>query len=297
MSTRRAEDNGYIAYGFPVGDYPDGVTNSSTQWTSFSVSQHQHQTQHSANFQAASSHHHPGYSDSNAVWITPQFEVEGSYNHPGDLYLNQTTYGTAHHHRSTGYDLESEPEQRHSNASYESVFMSSVASAPPRPPHIDPYCDTIRSRRLPLTGQAASPSSQNSPPPPASPPQEVHSYISLPSMPQDTIECYLMPIRPNASSSNDRGAYQCAWQGCPKAARGEVFKSKDNARVHVQKHFGMDKLFECSVPTCKKTFASEDAAKRHRDTKGKVFSCVYCKKEFSRNDYRDIHQKRHTGLC
>ncbi|KAF8576610.1 hypothetical protein K439DRAFT_646140 [Ramaria rubella] len=129
---------------------------------------------------------------------------------------------------------------------------------------------------------------------------EVHNYAPLPSTPQAKIESYLAPVKPPVYSagtstgpSSKRGAYQCIWPGCPKAARGEVFKSKDNARVHVHKHFGTDKLFECVVESCRKRFASEDAAKRHRDTtESKAFSCGICHKEFARKDYRDVHQKK-----
>lgn len=117
-------------------------------------------------------------------------------------------------------------------------------------------------------------------------------------MPQNTIDTYLRIVHTgdaddqgssSQASARSRRAYQCIYQGCVAAP----FKSKDNARVHVHKHFGADKLFECVVPTCKKQFASEDAAKRHRDTtETKQYFCAVCGSKFARKDYRDQHQTR-----
>ncbi|GJJ09283.1 hypothetical protein Clacol_003505 [Clathrus columnatus] len=127
-----------------------------------------------------------------------------------------------------------------------------------------------------------------------------HSYRALPSTPQSTIDTYIAIIQlpesegdASGSSARSRRAYMCKWKGCPKAVNNEYFKSKDNARVHVHKHFGSDKLFECIVPTCRKQFASEDAAKRHRDTTDwKAYTCGVCQNAFARKDYRDWHQAR-----
>ncbi|KAF8512962.1 hypothetical protein BU17DRAFT_95835 [Hysterangium stoloniferum] len=127
---------------------------------------------------------------------------------------------------------------------------------------------------------------------------QVHNYAPLPSMmPQNTIDTYLRIVHTgdaddqgSSSQANARSkrAYQCIYQGCAATP----FKSKDNARVHVHKHFGADKLFECVVPTWKQ-FASEDAAKRHRDTtETKQYFCAVCGSKFARKDYRDQHQTR-----
>lgn len=139
------------------------------------------------------------------------------------------------------------------------------------------------------------------PPQPTNPSggSELHAYVALPSTPQSTIDTYLSIIQLSESEDSSQGsskskrAYLCKWPGCPKAGKGESFKSKDNARVHVHKHFGTEKLFECIIPTCRKQFASEDAAKRHRDTTdSKAYTCAVCLTAFARKDYRDWHQSR-----
>ncbi|KIJ33189.1 hypothetical protein M422DRAFT_783212 [Sphaerobolus stellatus SS14] len=129
---------------------------------------------------------------------------------------------------------------------------------------------------------------------------EVHNYARLPSTPQETIDTYIRIVRlPDTEDNQDasarsKRAYQCTVQGCDKAS--QTFKSKDNARVHVHKHFGSDKLFQCVVQSCRKTFGSEDAAKRHRDTTdSKAYRCAICGSDFARKDYRDWHQGRCTA--
>ncbi|KAF8576612.1 hypothetical protein K439DRAFT_646287 [Ramaria rubella] len=57
----------------------------------------------------------------------------------------------------------------------------------------------------------------------------------------------------------------------PCTHQPEVHESKDNARLHVHKHFGRTKLFQY-VACLPERFGPEDAAKSHLATKkGKMF--------------------------
>ncbi|KAF8585486.1 hypothetical protein K439DRAFT_1045255 [Ramaria rubella] len=279
----------YGQYSSGAGAYSRGTTSSNMQSTSYAPLQPLAHPPHFSNVQLSGSHHYEDNLSSGSTWTPP--EGEGNYN---DYYShqrvtpNQSTYGIAH--QSIGTPRPSiEAEQWPSNTVSRSRTESSSSFTQPG------Y--SSQDRTFPYSPQAVSSSSQYGTQSGSSLPQ-VHNYAALPSMPQNAVESYLVHVKPfagtSAGTSRNR-AYQCTWPSCPKAARGEIFKSKDNARVHVQKHFGVDKSFQCVVEDCGQTFASEDAAKRHRDTKGKAFTCAYCNKGFARNDYRDMHQKRCTG--
>ncbi|KAF8588278.1 hypothetical protein K439DRAFT_674087 [Ramaria rubella] len=296
MSMRRPGDyeGEYEGYAYPPEAYSQGTGSSGTQWPPHAFPQVPVQSAQFSNMQGYSSHEQPGYSQSNPTWTSSQGGVYNS--HPGGPYTGQEAYGTAQYQQSTGYnpgivqrpgELGQWPVNTSSQSGYTSSSQSTGYQLPP-----DPYANYSQPTSSSSSQYQASPSDSST--------SKTHNYIALPSTDQSTIESYIVAVKPpistsSSSSSNSRGAYQCTWPGCPKAARGEVFKSKDNARVHVHKHFGTDKLFECVLPSCKKTFASEDAAKRHRDMTGRVFKCTHCNKEFARPDYRDMHLRRCTG--
>ncbi|KAF8583455.1 hypothetical protein K439DRAFT_56870 [Ramaria rubella] len=108
-----------------------------------------------------------------------------------------------------------------------------------------------------------------------------HSYRHLTSTGKDVLDQWLQ-----RGTGHNQHIWKCIGERCDKH-----FSRKSTAHAHIRKDHIGEKLYECT--TCKRQFASDHSAKRHRDNQVKRFPCTVlgCTKVFRRADYCHIHQK------
>ncbi|KAF8518614.1 hypothetical protein JB92DRAFT_2085004 [Gautieria morchelliformis] len=111
--------------------------------------------------------------------------------------------------------------------------------------------------------------------------QILHACRRLPNTDNETLDSWLI-----ACDDSEPKSYKCAWADC----LAEPFEGRHKARIHIRKHLGINKLYECVV--CHKQFVSHGTAKRHTNTQRKAFACKICHNEFARKDYWRVHERR-----
>ncbi|KAF8578687.1 hypothetical protein K439DRAFT_1663623 [Ramaria rubella] len=93
-------------------------------------------------------------------------------------------------------------------------------------------------------------------------------------------------LTPFTIPDTEKRGFKCQIIGC----NAQLFENRRKAQNHVCKHLGA-KLMECS---CGKKFSSHGTAKRHLASQWQKHPCAFCPKQFTRRDYRDVHQGRCT---